>query len=100
MAQHQRAEELSQVQSTRSEPTSPMGTPETAWPVTPPPGFQGVTACLQRDPSPVVAYEAPQDPLQLAAVVEPTVAMISACCIMMDEATGITYMDTITTSMG
>ena len=46
------------------------------------------------------AYEAPPDPLQLVAVVEPTVAMMSASCIMKDKATGIPYMDTVTTSMG
>ena len=40
------------------------------------------------------------DPLQIAAVMEPTVAMMSTSCIVKDEATGVTYMDTITTSMG
>ena len=30
----------------------------------------------------------------------PTVAMMGASCIVKDEATGITYMDTITTSVG
>ena len=48
----------------------------------------------------MAAHEAPPDPLQLAAVVEPTVAMMSTSCIMKDEATRITYMDTITTSIG
>ena len=55
---------------------------------------------LWRDPLPVAAHKAPPDPLQLAAVVESTVAMMSISCIMKDEATGITYMDTITTSVG
>ena len=31
---------------------------------------------------------------------EPTVATMSANCIVKDEATGVTYMDTMTTSMG
>ena len=53
----------------------------------PPPGFWGVT-------------EAPPDPLQLAAVVEYTVVTMSVSCIVKDEATGITYMDTMTTSVG
>ena len=57
-------------------------------------------SCLRRDPSLVAAHKAPPDPLQLAAVVGPTVAMMSASCIMKDEATRITYMDTITTYMG
>ena len=77
-----------------------MGMLETAQQVTPPPGFQGVMACLWRDPSLVAAYEVLLDPLQLAAVVEPTVAMMSVSCIMKDEATRITYMDTVTTSVG
>ena len=57
-------------------------------------------ACLWRDLLLVAAHEAPPDPLQLAAVVEPTVAMMSASCIVKNEATRITYIDTITTSMG
>ena len=77
-----------------------MGTLETTWQVTPPPGFWGVTACLQRDPSLVDAHEAHPDPLQLATVAEPTVATMSASCIVKDDATGITYMDTVTTSVG
>ena len=44
--------------------------------------------------------EAPPDPLQLAAVMEPTVGTMSASCIVKDKATGVTYMDTMTTSMG
>ena len=42
----------------------------------------------------------PPDPLQIAAVIEPTVVMMSACCIVKDKATRVTYMDTVTTSMG
>ena len=48
----------------------------------------------------VAAHEAPPDLLQLVAVVEPTVAMMSTSCIVKDKATGITYMDTVTTSVG
>ena len=36
------------------------------------------------------APEAPPDPLQLAAVMEPTVATMSTSCIVKDEATGVT----------
>ena len=39
-------------------------------------------------------------PLQMAAMVEPTVVTMSASCIVKDEVTGITYMDTMTTSVG
>ena len=56
--------------------------------------------CLQRDPLPVDTHEASPDPLQLAAVVEPTVMTMNASCIVKDKATGMTYMDTVTTSMG
>ena len=57
-------------------------------------------ACLQKDPSPEKAHEVPLDPLQMAAVVEPTVVTMSTRCIVKDEATGVTYMDTMTTSVG
>ena len=57
-------------------------------------------ACLQRSPSPEKACDVPPDPLQIVAVMEPTVAMMSTSCIVKDEATGVTYMDTVTTSMG
>ena len=60
----------------------------------------GVMTCLQGDPLPVDAPEAPLDPLQLAAVMEPTEATMSTSCIVKDEATGVTYMDTVTTSVG
>ena len=80
-------------------PTSPIGPLEIAWQVTPPLGFQGVLSCLQRDPLPVAAHKAPLDPLQLAAVVEPTVVTMSTSCIVKDKATRITYMDTVTTSV-
>ena len=44
--------------------------------------------------------EVPQDPLRVAALLAPTVATISASCIVRDEAMGVTYMDTVTTSVG
>ena len=48
---------------------------EIAWWVAPPPGFLGVMACLQKSPSPEKAHDVPPDPLQIAAVMEPTVAL-------------------------
>ena len=57
-------------------------------------------ACLQKNPSPEKACEVPLDPLQIAAVMEPTVATMSASCIVKDETTGMTYMDTVTPSVG
>ena len=57
-------------------------------------------ACLQRSPTLEKACDVPPDPLQIAAVIELTVVMMSASCIVKDEATGVTFMDTVTTSMG
>ena len=98
MAWHWRVEE--QVQNMRSEPTLPTGMLETSQQVMLPPGFWGATTCLWGNPLLVNVPEAPLDPLQLAAGKEPTVATMSASCIVKDEATGVTYMDTMTTSMG
>ena len=70
------------------------------WQVTPPPGFTGVTACLQMDQSLEKVHEVPQDPLRMAAVFAPTTATMSASCIIKDKAMGVTYMDTVTTSVG
>ena len=36
----------------------------------------------------------------MAAVLAPTVATMSTSCIIKDEATGVTYMHTVTTSVG
>ena len=77
MVQCQRADEELKVQSTKSEPTLPMKVLEIAWQVTPPPGFLGVMTCLWKGPSPEKAHEAPPDPLQIVAVMEPTVATMS-----------------------
>ena len=68
--------------------------------VAPPLGFWEVTACLQRDLSLATAFKAPPEPLQLEATIEPVVAMMCTSCIVQDEATGMMYMDTITTSVG
>ena len=73
---------------------------EIAWQVTLPPGFLGVTACLQRDPLLEKAHEVPPDPIRIASVMKPNMATMSASCIIKDEAMGVTYMDTMTTSVG
>ena len=100
MAWCQRADEELKVLSTKSEPTSPMKVLEIAQQVSPPPGFLEVMACLQKDPSLEEAHEAPPDPLQIVGVIEPTMATMSTSQIVKDKATGLTYMDTVTTSMG
>ena len=65
-----------------------------------PPGFKEGMACLQRDPSPLTAFEAPLEPMQPEVMVEPTVAMVCARCIVQDKASGIMYMETVTFSVG
>ena len=90
----------SKVQITKSEPPLPTKELEMVWQVMPPPGFMGVTACLQRDQSPEKVHKVLQDPLRMAAVLAPTMATISASCIIKDEVTEVTYMDTVTTSVG
>ena len=100
MAQQWRAEEKLKIESMRLEPTSPTNVLEIMWQVTPPPGFWGVMACLQRDWLLVDVHEAPLGPLSMAAIVEPTVATMSTSCIVKDEVTGITNMDTLTIYVG
>ena len=65
-----------------------------------PPGFMGVTVCLQKDPLPEEVYKVPQDPLRVAALLTPTVATMSTSCNVRDQAMGVTYMDTVTMSVG
>ena len=60
----------------------------------------GVTACLWRDQLPEKVYEVLQDLLRMAAVLAPMEATMSASCIIKDKATGVTYVDSITTSVG
>ena len=100
MAQQQRAEEKLKIENMRSESTLPTSALEITQQVIPPPGFLGVMACLCRDPLPVDVHEAPPDPIKIAAMVEPTAVTMSASCIMKDKATWITYIDTMTTSIG
>ena len=57
-------------------------------------------ACLWRDLSLVTAYEAPSEPLLLEVAIEPAVAIMCTSHIVQDEAMGMMYMDTVTTSVG
>ena len=47
-----------------------------------------------------VDLEAPMGTMPIGLVATPGISTMSVSCIMRDEATGITYMDTITTSIG
>ena len=60
----------------------------------------GVAACLQKDPLPTATVEALTEPMQPEIMPEPVVATMCTSCIIQDETTGVTYMDTVTTFMG
>ena len=57
-------------------------------------------ACLKRDESPERTPEVSSNPLTIGVVTAPRMATMSTSHIMRDETTGITYMDTVTTSVG
>ena len=91
---------LQQVEQVEQDSASPPRLLEAVQEVTLPLGFKEVMACLQRDLSPVTTFEVPLHPMQLEATVTPAVAVMYTSCIVQDDATEITYMDTVTTSMG
>ena len=65
-----------------------------------PPGFKEIAQSLTRDqPSPVTT-EAPQKVRLPDLLVGPTMVTLSAMLISQDKAIGITYVDTVTTSVG
>ena len=68
--------------------------------MTPPCGFTGVTACLQIQNPLELAPEAPHDTLSIGEVVTPGISTMSMSHIIRDEATVVTYMHTVTTSIG
>ena len=68
--------------------------------IVPPPGFKEIAQSLTRDQPSPVTIEAPQEVRPPNLLVGPTMAILSATQISQDEVTVITYMDTITTSVG
>ena len=83
------------VSTTQSESPCPMKElGVTQWMMLPP-GFAGVTVCLQRDQPPEGVSD--PDSLRMAIVSGPSIATMSASHIVKDEVTGVTYMDTMTT---
>ena len=79
---------------------SPPKSPKLVQEIAPLPGFMGVVACLWRDSSPMVTIKAPMEPMQLGIMAESAVAAMYTSCIIQDETRGVTYMDTVTTSVG
>ena len=67
---------------------------------TPPHGFSGVTACLHTPELIEVDLKVPVGALPIRLVATSGISSVSSSCIVKDEITGITYMDTITTSIG
>ena len=78
----------------------PPKSPKPVQEITPLPGFTGVVAYLPRDPSPMATIKAPMDPMQPEILAEPAIATMCISHIIQDETTEVTYMDTVTTSMG
>ena len=70
------------------------------WLPTLPCSFAGVTACLQMLELVEVALEPPLGTMPFGVVAAPGISMVSTSHIVRDEATGVTYMDTVTTSIG
>ena len=68
--------------------------------VIPTPGFKGVVVCLLRHSSSLAPIEVHPEIRQPDVLVEPTVTMMYATCIVQDKATGVAYMDMATASVG
>ena len=80
------------------EPPSPPWELEVAHQWAPTPGFLEVTACL-RGQSPREVPETPPVPLAMGMMTAPGVTTMSASNVIWDEATGATFLDTVTTSV-
>ena len=65
----------------------------------PTPSFLDVTTCL-RNQSPEEVPKAPPIPVAMGMMTAPGMATMSASCVVQDEATGATYLDMVTTSVG
>ena len=70
------------------------------WLPAPPHGFSGVTACLHTPELVEVDLEAPVGIMPIGLLATPGISSVSSNHIVKDEIMGITYMDTITTSVG
>ena len=88
------------LQTIELHPVSPPESPKLIQEIALPPGFTGVVACLQRDPLPTAAIRAPIEPIQQEILAEPVMVTMCTSHIIQDEAMGVTYMDTVTVSMG
>ena len=85
---------------TSPKPSSPVQALALVWPPSLLHGFAGVTACLQTPELVEVALEVPLGTMPIGLVVTPRISTMSMSHIVRDKATGVTYMDTVTTSIG
>ena len=79
-----------------SDLTSLLGSPKPRPEVALPPGFKEVVACLMRD-SPLWPLLSPLETRPPDVMMGPMVATMYATRIVQDEATGVMYMDNVTT---
>ena len=87
---------------TPTPPQSSLSTQALAFmqPPTPPCGFSGVTACLHTPELIEVDLKVPVGAMPIRLVATPGILSVSSSHIVKDKIMGITYMDTITTSIG
>ena len=85
---------------TQPQPSPSMHALALMQPPTPLQGFAGVTACLHVPKLVEVDLELPVGLMPMEMVAAPGIASMSSSCIIKDELTGVTYMDTVTTSIG
>ena len=65
-----------------------------------PSGFSGVVACLHAPELVEVELEAPVSIMPIGLLATPGISSVSSSRIVKDELMGVTYMDTVTTSIG
>ena len=85
-----------------SPPPSPLSTRALMlrWPLTPPQGFAGVTACLKTPEVVEVGREMPVGTMSIGLVTTPGISSVSSSRMIKDDTTGLVYVDTVTTSLG
>ena len=83
-----------------SESTLSLGSTKPGPEVAPPPGFKEFVACLVRDSLSPAPIEASPETRLPDAMTEPVVATMYATQIVQNEATGVTYMDTMSALVG
>ena len=82
------------------EPSPPARALALVKPPTPPQGFVGVTACLKMPEFMEVDQEVLMGTLSIGLVMTLGISSMSSSHVVKDHATGLTYIDTVTTSVG